>query len=494
MTRRFRMVLAFAVLATMLPALSASAQAQPANPIKHIIVVYMENWSFDSLYGLFPNADGLNNATNAAPQIDKNGNVYTVLPAPLNSNKRDANGAYTVDSRFPNNLPNKPFLITQYVPTTDTTGDMWHRYYQEQYQIDGGKMDKFVAWSDAAGLVMGHVDITKEPMYKYATQYTVGDHFFHAAFGGSFLNAFWLVCACTPTFPNAPADVVAQVDANGVITKDGSVTPDGYAVNTTYSVNSPHPSTAKADHLLPSQTMPNIGDSLSAAGVSWAWYSGGWNNALAGKPDPLFQFHHQVFAYFKNYADGTDAKAQHLKDETDFYASLKDGSLPAVSWVKPIGEDNEHPGYAALDTGEQWLANLVDTVQKSSVWQDTAIIVTYDENGGQWDHVAPPVVDKWGPGTRVPLLVISPYAKKSFIDHDQMDTTSILAFIETRFGLKPLADRDAHANNMMGAFDFSQNPAQATQGAASAASTMAATMAPTTAATAAPTMAATKSS
>jgi phospholipase C len=269
------------------------------------------------------------------------------------------------------------------------------------------------------------------------------------------------VCACSPKFPNAPADTIAQLDANNALVKDGTVTPDGYVVNTSFTVNNPHPSSAKADHLVPNQTMPTIGDSLSTAGVSWAWYSGGWNDALAGKPDKLFQFHHQVFAFFQNYADGTPAKTQHLKDETDFYAALKDGSLPAVSWVKPIGEDNEHPGYAALDTGEKWLANLVDTVQKSSVWPDTAIIITYDENGGQWDHVAPPSVDKWGPGTRVPLIVISPYAKKGFIDHDQMDTTSILAFIEHQYGLKPLATRDAGANNMLNAFDFTQTPNQA---------------------------------
>ncbi len=147
--------------------------------------------------------------------------------------------------------------------------------------------------------------------------------------------------------------------------------------------------------------------------------------------------------------------------------------MPSVSFVKPIGENNEHPGYASLDTGEAWLANLVDTIQKSSAWPDTAIIITYDENGGQYDHVAPPAGDKWGPGTRVPLLVISPWAKKGFIDHTVMDTTSILAFIENRYGLQPLADRDAKASNMLSAFDFTQAPA--TMSAASM-STSAATM------------------
>lgn len=461
------LVMAAAIIFTMVALSQTRVNAQSGKtPLKHIIVLYMENWSFDSLYGMFPGADGIDNAAKAAPQVDKTGKVYDVLPAPLNSNNRDKDGKPTVDTRFPANLPNKPFRLDNYVPMTDLTGDMVHRFYQEQYQIDGGKMDKFVAWTDAGGLVMGYVDTTRLPMYKYAQQYTLGDRFFHAAFGGSFLNAFWLVCACTPVFPNAPADAVAQLDANGVMTKDGYVTPDGYVVNTAFSSFTPHPDSVKPDHLVPPQTMPTIGDRLSEKGIPWAWYSGGWNDAVAGKPDKLFQFHHQPFAFFKNYGDGTDGRKQHLKDETDFMAALADGSLPAVSFVKPIGEYNEHPGYAALDAGEKWAANMIETIQKSPVWPDTAIIVTYDENGGQYDHVAPPAGDKWGPGSRVPLLVISPYAKKGFIDHTPMDTTSILALIEYQYDLKPLGDRDAKAPNLLSAFDFS--PATATQVATAA--------------------------
>jgi phospholipase C len=450
---RFVVVLGLAFLFVAANITPAAAQSGKTR-LKHIIVVYMENWSFDSLYGMFPGANGLANATDAAPQVDKDGKVYDVLPAPLNSNKKNDKGNALVDDRFPANLPNKPFELDKLVPMADLMGDLVHRYYQEQAQIDGGKMGRFVSAGNSGGLVMGYVDTTKLPMYKYAQEYTLGDNFFHAAFGGSFLNHFWLVCACTPVFPNAPADAVAQLDANGALVKDGYVTPDGYAINTSYSNFTPHPASVKPDHLVPAQTMPNIGDRLSEKGISWAWYSGGWNDAIAGKPDPLFQFHHQPFAFFQNYGDNTDGRKQHLKDETDFFAALSDGSLPAVSFVKPIGEYNEHPGYAALDAGEKYLANLVDTIQKSSVWQDSAIIITYDENGGQWDHVAPPIVDKWGPGTRVPLLVISPYAKKGFIDHTQMDTTSILAFIEYQYDLTPLGDRDAKANNMLTSFDF----------------------------------------
>jgi phospholipase C len=191
--------------------------------------------------------------------------------------------------------------------------------------------------------------------------------------------------------------------------------------------------------------------------VSWAWYAGGWNDALAGNPDKNFQFHHQPFVYFQRYADGTPEKAEHLKDENDFLTSLDDGSLPAVSFIKPIGEENEHPGYSTVSDGEQHAANLIERVKNSSAWKDSAIIVTYDEFGGFYDHVAPPVVDRWGPGSRVPTLIISPYTSKGFVDHTPYDTTSILKLIEWRYGLEPLTDRDAGATNMLAAFQLPES-------------------------------------
>ncbi|MBE3559673.1 MAG: sulfatase-like hydrolase/transferase [Ktedonobacteraceae bacterium] len=418
--------------------------ANPFGKINHFIILYQENWSFDSLYGLFPGADGISNADpTSLQQVDRDGKPYKTLPQPLNNGKPD--------SRFPADLPVKPFDAAKYVPPGATTGDLVHRFYQQQYQIDGGKMDKFVAWSDAAGLVMSYYDATNLPEGKLAQQYTMADHFFHAAFGGSFLNHFWLVCACTPTFPNAPASMVAKLDSNGKMIKDGQVTPDGYVVNTSFTVNTPHPTFAKPETLVPLQTMPNIGDRLSEKNISWAWYSGGWNDALAGHPDKLFQFHHQPLAFFANYADGKPAKTEHLKDEQDFISALKNGNLPAVSFVKPLGKDNEHPGYANLLAGQQHIADLVQQVQNSQYWKDTAIIITYDENGGRWDHVAPPTGDRWGPGTRVPTIIISPFAKQHAIDHTTYDTTSILRTIEVRWGLKDLGSRDAKVNDLRNA-------------------------------------------
>lgn len=414
-----------------------------AQRLKHLVVIYLENHSFDNLYGQFPGANGLANAGARATQVDLAGNPFATLPTP-------PGGA------FPSTLPNAPFSIEQYVPASANTPDLVHRFYQEQAQIDGGKMDRYAAISDAKGLVMGYYRTAGLPLAAEAAQNVLMDNFFHGAFGGSFLNHIHLIAAQAPVFPGAPAAMRAQLDAAGKLVKDGAVTPDGYVVNTSFTINRPHPASVPTANLVPNQTMPTIGDRLSAKGVTWAWYSGGWNDALAGHADPLFQFHHQPFAFFANYADGTAAKAQHLKDETDFVAAARAGTLPAVSFVKPLGEVNEHPGYTNVLSGEQHVVGLLQALRSSPHWKHTAVIVTYDENGGFWDHVAPPTIDRWGPGTRVPALVISPLAKHGYVDHNRYDTTSILALIEHRWGLAPLTARDAAANDMRAAFDFSQ--------------------------------------
>ena len=445
-------VSAFAFAAALAPAAAAEAPAPVAglDKINHVVVIYLENRSFDNLYGLFPGADGLTNAGVIPPQVDKDGKPYDKLPPVLNTNLK----GNPIDGRFPLDLPNKPFRAEPYLALSQTSGDAVHRFYQQQLQIDGGKMDKFVAWTDAGSLVMSYFDGSPTPLWDLAKSYTLMDHFHHAAFGGSFLNHVYMICACAPKFPNAPDTMVAKLDEQGGLAKDGVVTPDGYAVNTILAAGGPYPAGYPKAKLLPPQTDPTLGDRLDDKGIDWAWYSGGWDDAVAGRPGPLFQFHHQPFAYFAKYAVGTPGGKAHLKDEKDFIDGIEKGNLPAVSFFKPSGEDNEHPGYAAVLPGEYHTALLVNLIQRSPLWKDTAIIITYDENGGMWDHVAPPQIDRWGPGVRVPTLIISPYAKKGFVDHTVLDTTAILKLIETRFRLAPLGARDAASGDMSEAFDF----------------------------------------
>ncbi len=415
-----------------------------ASKIKHVVVIYLENHSFDNLYGEFAGANGFSSATSAQiTQVDATGTPYAFLP-PI-----------TGSTAFPLNLPNSLFNIDQYVPNDLMTPDVLHRYYQEQLQIDGGKMDKYALYnSNSAGLSQGYYKTSLLPLLNIAQQYTLCDNFYHSAFGGSFLNHMWLIAAASPVFPNAPASIVAKLDVSGNLVTDGAVTPDGYVVNTSFSVNTPHPATTPVANLIPNQTIPTIGDRLSEKKISWAWYSGGWDNALAGSPDPTFQFHHQPFIYFTNYADGTKAKKDHLKDETQFISDAKNGTLPSVSFVKPLGINNEHPGYSDVQNGESHTVELINDVLSGPNGKDAVIIVTYDENGGFWDHVAPPVIDKWGPGTRVPAIIVSPFAKKGFVDHTPYETLSILSFIEKRWGLNPLGTRDCNANPLENAFDL----------------------------------------
>src|SRR5581483_8617430 len=168
-----------------------------------------------------------------------------------------------------------------------------------------------------------------------------------------------------------------------------------------------------------------------------------------------FECHHTPFVYYANYADGTPGRTNHLRDETEIFSDLANGTLRAVSFIKPYGLDNEHPGYATLRRGQEHVAALVNAVRNSSVWKDCLIVITYDEHGGRWDHVTPPTGDEWGPGTRVPGIVISPFAKRHYVDHTQYETLSFLKLIENRFGLRALNQRDGNPklNDFSGAMD-----------------------------------------
>jgi len=522
--RALAAALLFAAVVVFVPARTC---AQGPKKIQNVIVIYQENWSFDSLYGLFPGANGIANASSTSQsQLDRlTGQPYTsqlgqqfdlvsgsvVLttpPQPIN------NGA--IDPQFPssfNTLVPYDLVDDAGLAVSDKTGDIVHRYWHEQSQINHGAMNQFVTWSDNPGLVLSYFDATTLPEGLLAQQYTLCDNFFHAAFGGSFLNHQFLIAANAPVYPNAPAGMQPTLDATGQlaldpttgkIVHDGNVTPIGgvsfvlptrkfeknYAVNTIFSVNLvPTNTSPTSTSLLPSQNDSNtkdnirpyivtIGDRLSGANVSWKWYSGGWDNALASSPsnpanngttppnppvDPLFQWHHQPFAYYDNYSPWVNGQrnpvsAAHLQDENNFFADLQNGTLPSVTFIKPLGPDNEHPGYADLLTGQQHVADIVAAVQASSYWNQSLIIVTYDEHGGRWDHVSPPVKGIWGDGSRVPALVIGPFAKKGYIDHRHHDTLSILKTIEEIYGLHVLNDYDSAATDLSSALTHGIKP------------------------------------
>ena len=569
MRRATALVIATALGASALviPLTTANAKVQkPAttatslNDFKHIVVIYEENHSFDNLYGGWGSVNGepVNGLLSAPPakstQVSQAGVPFKCLlqnDVNLTSPPQPASCSDTTTAKsFTSAFPNSPFKINDYIPPTATTcpkpgafaangflngtalpggctEDVVHRYYQEQYQIDGGKMDRYTTGSDAVGLTQGYYDTAQLPIYQYlhspsAPKYVIDDNFFQSAFGGSFLNHQWLISAATPTWEGAVVSDGSANDLHSAVGPDGSpkayplhtapsyvrdnaltewctiptsltatipappagTTCGDYAINTIQPTYQPFaPGTADSRKLPPIHNNKTIGDELNAKGVDWAWYSGGWDNAdghtqgagwtngttpgvctdpntAAGAvypycPNAVFQFHHQPFNYYANFAPGTANRSAHLQDEQNFVAAARAGTLKPVSFIKPIGLENEHPGYASESSGSSHLVALLQAIAASPNAKDTLVIVTYDEFGGQWDHVSPPtaagVSDKWGPGTRIPALVISPMLPASGVDHTSYDTTSILATIEKRFGVAPLSTRDAAVKPLTGA-------------------------------------------
>ena len=409
--------------------------------IKHIVVVYMENHSFDNLFGEFKGANGIQNAMKEGfVQVDEYGKPYTYLPEiPRNSS-------------FPTNLPNQLFNIDQYVPNDKATPDVTHRFYHNQLQINNGKMDKFALYNDTKGLAMGYYNTQKLPFYPFARDYTLCDNFFQSVYGGSYINHIFMISAAIPRWPNAPKSMVAKIGPNGELIKDGEVTPDGYVINQINSRNQPYPANSDTTKLLPSIDMPTIGDKLSEKNVSWAWYSEVWDDAVAGRKNN-FAYNHEPFLYFKNYEPGTEGR-KHLKDWKDFIKDAKSGTLPSVSFVKPGTGNDEHPGGSAVYSSEQSAVNLINEVLNGPNGKDALVILTYDEFGGFFDHVNPPKFDRWGAGTRIPAILIGPFAKKNHVDHTQYETVSILSLIEKRWGIAPLGERDKNANPLTGALNF----------------------------------------
>jgi len=405
--------------------------------------------------------------------------------------------------RFTAKLPNGPFQIDA-PPVNGRMDEVLpspiYAFHHHREQINGGRNNLFVAMSNAGAWTMGYFDGSKMKLWQWAREYVLADHFFQGAYGGSLLNHVWLVCACTPANREALANARARLDEKGNLLKrptspasvlqgpvevfEGAVSPDGYVVNNLQPSHQPSgipPATGgNIDYADPARNPApafrdrTIGDTLSAKGVTWAWYAGGWNEALADgrrdpkekraviynrdKGSPIFQPHHQPFNYYARFAPGTPDRARHLKDFADLERDLERGMLPQVSFYKPSGRVNEHPSYTDLASGDEHMHDLLTRLRNSTQWARMAVIVTYDENGGFWDHVPPPSgpgwSDRWGPGTRVPTLIISPHAKRGFVDKTPYDTTSIIKFISRRFALEPLPGVRANAGDLVNAFDL----------------------------------------
>ncbi|MEE4632627.1 acid phosphatase [Pseudomonas alliivorans] len=468
--------------------------------IKTVVVIYAENRSFNNLFGNFPGVEKPLSSLKAADyeQRDRDGSLLSKLPPAwggvLQVGPQSVDGVtYPAGVQFQENLPNAPFALKgpnqEDLPLSLVTRDLWHVFYQNQMQINEGKNDRFVAWADSGGLTMGNYAQTQYSLrlWDVAKEFVLCDNFFQGAFGGSFLNHQYLISATAPIYPDAanspaksqiatlqsdnPEDPrLKPLDKSPASAMEGppqfgpsAITPDGYAVNTlappywpTWLRDPQNPDYSKPDlaNVLVPQNHEHIGDKLSRKDIDWAWYAGAWQVTLdefkdsTGIPKiPNFQYHHQPFNYFVKQGPQNPAERKRrlrdggLGDESStnrFLADAEAGKLPAVTFYKPQGNLNMHAGYADVASGDRHIDRVVKVLRNSPQWDNMVIVITMDENGGWWDHVAPPKGDRFGPGTRIPALVISPFARKGTVDHTIYDTASILRLITRVHGLEKL--------------------------------------------------------
>ncbi len=369
-----------------------------------IVVIYAENRAFDNLYGNFPGARNLRDVIDANgrplpgfhPQVDRDGSVLPVLP-PSWGGVTAAGVTPVVTQQQSTGLANAPYSIEHgftaqsrvTLSTSTVTRDLWHRFFEHQMQIDGGKNDGYAAWSDAGGLALGHYDYSQSALYALAKEFVLADNFFQGAFGGSFLNHQYLICACAPEYPDAdaaaarPSIAVLETDAAGgylprlktattpaasaldeppTFARSGDIAPrnyfgDGkfYAVNTMqppYQPSRNKPAAGEADFLyadprnattLPPQSRLTIGDVLDAKHIDWAWYAGAWDAAVKDgtRPpskireviyapetaggNPDFQAHHQPFNYYARFDPAAHA-AERAKHLKDYHNLVADVS------------------------------------------------------------------------------------------------------------------------------------------------------------------------
>ena len=437
-------------------------------PIKHIVVIFQENVSFDHYFASYPRADN----PVGEPRFRAKADTPTVNG--LNIPLLIAN---------PNSAA--PFRLDR---SRAATCDQDHEYTDEQKAYDRGLVDKFVEFAGNGGLpdgplicnaadTMGYFDgNTVTGIWNYAQRFAMSDNSFNTTFGPSSPGALNLISGQTHGVTTSSGDISEDVVEGSVI---GDPQPLGDKCDTRESVR------------LSGQ---NVGDLLNAKGITWGWFQGGFADCTAthigadGKLKGDYIAHHEPFQYFvstanpqhlppKNVAEiGRNGQANHQYDLTAFFDALDAGRLPSVSYLKAAGYQDGHAGYSSPLLEQQFLVETINRLQRSNEWRETAVIIAYDDSDGWYDHVQPPIVSqsntnfdfgcgtpkagafegRCGYGPRLPLLVISPYAKVNFVDHVTSDQSSILRFIEDNFKLGRIGGQsfDALAGPLNAMFDF----------------------------------------
>jgi phospholipase C len=477
-------------------------------PIKHLVVIFDENVSFDHYFGTYPFA------------ANTDGSSFHAKPG-----TRPVNGLYTkitpsgpVGPLLTNN-PNsaEPTRLTH---AQALTCDQDHAYTAEQQAVDGGKMDKFVQFTETStcsapnygtpGLVMDYYDgNTVTGLWNYAQNYAMSDNNWDTTFGPSTPGALNLISGQT-----GGAYAISTVTGAKVPDPGGVSDLNSAGFGTVYGDPDPAFDDCSDGSARTATSFPlavatgkNVGDLLNSRGVTWGWFQGGFTPTgtsgglavcgnkhanIGGASITDYSPHHEPFQYYKSTANpkhlppsseaavGRTDQANHQYDLSWFYKTLQAGNMPAVSFLKASEYQDGHPGYSDPLDEQTFLVNTINQIEQSKDWSSTAIVVTYDDSDGWYDHQAPKIVNgshtaldaavcssapvrlgstpvRCGYSQRLPMLVISPWTKANFVGHKQTDTTSVIHFIENNWlGGKRIGSGsfDAISGNLTGMFQF----------------------------------------
>ena len=363
--------------------------------IKHIVFIVKENRTYDNYFGTFAGADG---ATT--------GRIHTGQVIPL--------------GHAPDRTPR----------------DIDHSYQAAVKAIDGGKMDQFdlIPGGNKNGDLLAYTQYKKEDLpnyFTYARHFVLADRFFSSLTGPSFPNHLYTVGAQSGGAINNPAKSKGRWGCDSppdsrveTLDEDGDI---GFRY--------------------PCFNFETLADRLREEGLSWKYYA-----PKQGESGYIWSALDAI-----RHIRLTHLWEKHVVPTAEFAADARAGKLPAVSWVVMNGEVSEHPP-ASVCVGENWTVEHLNALMQGPDWRSTVVFLTWDDFGGFYDHVPPPKVDNFGFGPRVPLLIISPWVKAGHIEHKTLEFSSVLKFIEQRFHLEPLTERDEESNSLRDAFDFDQTP------------------------------------
>jgi phospholipase C len=363
--------------------------------IQHIVFIIKENRTFDHYFGTYPGANG------ATTAVISTGQTLPLLHAP-----------------------------------DPPPRDISHGWFDAIQAGDAGKMDLFdiISGANQNGDLLGLSQLTQSDIpnyFNYAQHFVLADNMFSSIQGASFVNHLYTVGAQSSDFFSQPTP--SQPNGGSCDSIPGTY---AYVWNDDNTVT----------QSFPCVDFTTLADELQSAGVSWRFYA-----SPQGTPGYGFT----TLAAINHIRNGP--LWGNMVDHALFNSDAQSGNLPAVSWLIPTSGNDEHPPSGTCP-GENWTVSALNAIMNGPDWSSTAVFIMWDDFGGFYDHVNPPIIDKFGLGPRVPLLIISPYAIAGKISHTQYEPSSILKFIEERFGLPPLTARDASANSTADSFDFTQNP------------------------------------